>query len=91
MGVANSPDIFQSKISQLMVGLEFVIAYLDDMLIETKGSYTEHLQRLEQVLVKLDKASLRINIEKCTFDSQEFEYLGYLVTTIVIRPLPSKV
>jgi len=43
MGVANSPDIFQSKISQLMVGLDFVRAYLDDVLVATKGSYQEHL------------------------------------------------
>jgi Reverse transcriptase (RNA-dependent DNA polymerase) len=42
MGVANSPDIFQSKISQLMVGLDFVRAYLDDVLVATKGSYQEH-------------------------------------------------
>jgi hypothetical protein len=91
MGVANSPDIFQSKISQLMVGLDFVRAYLDDVLVATKGSYQEHLLNLEQVLVKLDTANLRINIEKCTFATQEFEYLGYLVTTAGIRPLPSKV
>jgi Reverse transcriptase (RNA-dependent DNA polymerase) len=91
IGVANSPDIFQSKISQLMVRLVFVRAYLDDVLIATKGSYTEHLQHLEQVLVKLDKANLRINIDKCTFATQEFEYLGYLVTTTGICPLPSKV
>jgi Reverse transcriptase (RNA-dependent DNA polymerase) len=43
IGVANSPDIFQSKISQLMVALHFVRAYLDDVLVATKGSYQEHL------------------------------------------------
>jgi Reverse transcriptase (RNA-dependent DNA polymerase) len=92
MGVADSPDIFQSKISQLMVGLDFVRAYLDDVLAATKGSYQEHLLNLgEQVLVKLDAANLCIHIEKCTFATQEFEYLGYLVTTAGIRPLPSKV
>jgi CCR4-NOT transcriptional regulation complex NOT5 subunit len=91
MGVSNSPDIFQSKISQLMVGLDFVRAYLDDVLVATKDSFTDHLKHLEQVLERLDKANLRINIEKCAFATQEFEYLGYLVTTTGIRPLPSKV
>jgi len=35
MGVANSPDIFQSKLSQVMVGLDFVT---DDVLVAIKGS-----------------------------------------------------
>jgi hypothetical protein len=67
MGVANSPDIFQGKISQLMVGLDFVRAYLDDVLVATKRSYNEHLLNLEFFLEKLDTANLCINIEKCTF------------------------
>jgi Reverse transcriptase (RNA-dependent DNA polymerase) len=90
MGVANSPDFFQSKISQLMVGLDFLRSYLDAVLVATKGSYKEHLLNLKQVFQKLDTANLCINIEKCTFATQEFEYLGYLVTTAGIRPLPSK-
>jgi Reverse transcriptase (RNA-dependent DNA polymerase) len=91
MGVANSPDIFQSKISQLMVGLDFVGAYLDDVIEATKGSYQEYLLNLEQVFQKLDTANLCINIDKCTFATHKFEYLGYLVTTAGIRPLPFKV
>ena len=30
MGIANSPDIFQSKMMELMAALEFVRAYIDD-------------------------------------------------------------
>src|SRR5687768_3572210 len=33
MGLCNSPDIFQEKMSELMTGLEFAQAYLDDLLI----------------------------------------------------------
>jgi hypothetical protein len=62
VGVASSPDIFQSKISQLMVGLDFVKAYLHDVLVAPKGSYKEHLFNLEQVFEKLDTANLCINI-----------------------------
>jgi hypothetical protein len=42
MGVSNSPDTFQSKISQLMVGLDFVRACLDDVLVAIKDSFTDH-------------------------------------------------
>jgi len=32
MGMAGSPDIFQAKMSELMMALEFVRTYLDDVL-----------------------------------------------------------
>jgi Reverse transcriptase (RNA-dependent DNA polymerase) len=46
MGIKNSPNIFQQKTNDLMEGLEdFIQVYLDDILIITKGSYKDHLQR----------------------------------------------
>jgi hypothetical protein len=41
MGVAGSPDIFQAKMSELMVDLEFVRTYLDDILPITKSSLSD--------------------------------------------------
>jgi hypothetical protein len=38
MGLCNSLDIFQEKISILMADLEYVRAYIDDSLILTRGS-----------------------------------------------------
>jgi hypothetical protein len=38
MGIAGSPDIFQAKMSELMIALEYVRTYLDDLLIITKSS-----------------------------------------------------
>ena len=35
MGIAGSPDIFQAKMSELMVALEFIRTYLDDLLCIT--------------------------------------------------------
>jgi hypothetical protein len=46
MGIAGSPDIFQTKMSELMVALEFVRAYLDDLLCITKASLEDHLDKL---------------------------------------------
>jgi len=36
MGLCNSPDIFQEKMSELMDGLAFVRTYIDDLLCLTK-------------------------------------------------------
>ena len=43
MGVSNSPDIFQHKMTDLFRGFEFIGAYMDDMLILTKGYWTDHV------------------------------------------------
>ena len=47
MGLCNSPDIFQEKMSKLMTVLEFARAYLDNLLLITKGNFDKHLEALE--------------------------------------------
>ncbi len=39
MGIACSPDIFQAKMSELMVTLEFFQAYIDDLLCITRAAW----------------------------------------------------
>ena len=80
MGVAGSPDIFQAKMSELMVALEFVRAYLDDLLCITKASLEDHLDKLRMVLTRLWDAGLRVNVRKSSFCAIEMEYLGYILT-----------
>jgi len=38
MGLCNSPDIFQEKMSELMDGLTFVRTYIDDLLCLNKST-----------------------------------------------------
>jgi hypothetical protein len=48
MGLSVSPDIFQEKMSELMAGLEFAHACLDDLLIiSTEQGFDKHLEKLE--------------------------------------------
>ena len=58
MGLINSPDIFQEKISELFYGFEHVHAYIDDILLTTKKDWSNHLLELERVLQKLPEAGL---------------------------------
>ena len=43
MGVAKSPAIFQKKMNDLFHGFEFIRAYIDDLLILTRGDWTDHI------------------------------------------------
>ena len=91
MGVAGSPDIFQEKMSSLMDTLEYVRAHLDDLLVISKTSFEDHLEKLEEVLKRLQKAGLKVNAAKSTFGVHECEYLGYVLTREGIKPQTKKI
>ena len=59
MGLCNSPDIFQERMSILMKGLEFVCTYIDDLLCITKGDWTDHLDKLEKFSRECKKQDLK--------------------------------
>jgi hypothetical protein len=91
MGVCNSPDIFQERMSDLMAGLDFVRAYIDDILVTTKGDWDDHLEKLDKVLQRLGEAGLQVNCEKSFFGKHETEYLGFWITRNGVRPVTKKV
>ena len=64
MGLCNSPKIFQEKMSELFVSLDTVRVYIDELLHVTKGSWTEHLNTLENMLTRPQKAGLKVNAGK---------------------------
>ncbi len=80
MGIAGSPDVFHEKMLELMESLEFVRAYLDDLLCISKLSLEDHLDKLEVVLWQLCNAGLKVIAAKSTFCALEIEYLGYVLT-----------
>jgi hypothetical protein len=87
-----SPDIFQEKMSELMTGLDFARAYLDDLLIiSTETGFNKHLEKLEQVLNRLSEAGLKINAVKSFFGRTNLEYLGYNFSREGIRPSQKKI
>jgi hypothetical protein len=91
MGFARSADIFQAEMGNLMATLEYVRAYIDNLLVITKGSLIDHLDNLKQVFIRLHDARLKINPSKSIFCAQETEYLGYILTRGGIKPQPKKV
>ena len=91
MGLCNSPDIFQEKMSELMIGLEFARAYLDNLLIISKTDFNEHLGHLVVALNRLSETGLKINASKCLFCKAELKYLGYWITRKGIKLVTKKV
>ena len=74
--------------ASLMEELKFVRVYLDDLLVISKGSYDDNLEKLDEVLGKLMKAGLKVNLRKSFLACTETDYLGYVVTREGINPKP---
>ena len=76
IGLCNSPDIFQEKMSELFNGLEYVRAYIDDFLIISNGNFEDHLNKIKIVLNKTNSAGFKINAEKKFFARDNLECLS---------------
>ena len=61
-------------------GLEFIRPYINDLLMITKGDWSDHLEKMEQTLQKIKDNGLKCNVEKSFFWQTEMEYLGLWVT-----------
>ena len=64
MGLKISADVFQRKMSKLFYDLDFVLVYIDNVLIVTKGTHEDHLQKLKIVLTKMRKKGAQLNAKK---------------------------
>ncbi len=74
-----------------MENLEYVRAYLDDLLCISRSSLEDHVNKLEEVLRRLCDTGLKDNADKSTFCALEIEYLGYILTRDGIKPQSNKV
>jgi hypothetical protein len=52
-----------------------VRVYLDDILVLTETSFSDHIKELEQVFIRIKSAGLQCNAPKCNFAAYETEYL----------------
>ena len=89
-GLAQAPTYFQQLISMVLQDCsEFVMAYLDDIIIFSKNE-VEHLKHIEIIFQKLKAAALQLKEPKCDFFKREIHYLGHLISAHGIQPLPEK-
>ncbi len=73
-----------------MEDLEYVRAYLDNLLCISRSSLEDHLEKLEEIIRCLCDAGLKVT-EKWTFCALEIKNLGYILTRDGIKPQRNKV
>jgi len=74
-----------------MDGLAFVRTHVDDLLCLTKCTFSDHLEKVELVLHRLQKAGLKVNIAKSFFAHSQLEHLGCWIACTGIKPVCDKV
>ena len=91
-GLSNAPATFQAYINQALIGLVDVtcVVYLDDILIFSEDP-SQHEDAVRQVLERLRSYQLYANLEKCEFETDTVEFLGFLVGPKGIQMDPSRV
>jgi len=79
-GLTNAPATFQRAIDIKLSGLKWqpCLVYLDDVIIFSACA-EQHVKDVNVVFTRLREASGTLNLEKCTWFSDEVEYLGNIV------------
>ena len=89
-GLRNAAQTFQRFIDQVLQGLHFCYAYIDDLLIAST-SPAEHKQHLRLVLERLHNHGILLNPTKCLWGVTQLDFLGHHVNAQGIHPLEDKV
>ena len=88
--LAQAPAYFKKLINDILKGGNFIMGYLDNIIIYSR-SEKKHLEHLEEIFSRLKTAGLKLKLEKCWFFfKKHIQYLGHLISTEGIQPLPEK-
>jgi len=83
--VASAPSMFQRIMESLLQGIPGVTVFIDDILISGIDE-EDNLDKLDQVLTRLEEADTRLKRVKCSFLLPLVDYLGYLISGAGIQP-----
>ena len=65
-GLTDMPATFQKTTDKTLEGISSKFVFLNDILVITKESLSEHEHELDKILEKLDKEGLAKNLQKKT-------------------------
>ena len=80
-GLTGAPATFQRFINQVLQEYldDFVSAYIDDIIIYSSESLSDHRRKVAEVLQKLKEAGLQCDIGKSEFEQDSVKYLGFII------------
>lgn len=89
-GLRNAGQTFQRFIDEILRGLEYAYAYLDDILVASRNE-EEHHKHLREVFERLRKHGIVVNLAKCELGKSEVKFLGHAISACGIKPPEEKI
>ena len=88
-GLKVAPAIFQQTMDTMLAGLEFAMAYLDDILIKSKNMQ-DHKKHVRAVFKRIEEFGFKLSPEKCDFFMEKIKYLGQIIDKDGRKPDPQR-
>ena len=90
-GLSNSPATYQRLMEDCLgeLNLNICFIFLDDIIIFSR-TFSDHLDRLQQVFDKLRATGLKLSPKKCNFFQERVKYVGHIVSKKGIETDPDK-
>jgi hypothetical protein len=79
MGLQGLPASFARLMDFVMTGVKGIITYIDDILVHSHD-HEQHLKTMEEVLWRLRKYGLKLNVDKTIIEAKTMQYLGYTLS-----------
>ena len=91
-GLNNAALTFQRTLEMALQGLQWVtcLIYIDDIIVFGKN-FEEHINRVEEVLERIEAAGLKLKPAKCVLLQQEVVFLGHIVSGEGVKPSPTNI
>ena len=84
-GVCPASEQYQHETASALAGTEGVENILDDIVVHGPNTET-HNRRLHQTIERLQECGLRLNAEKCLFNTDKLVFMGMLLSEKGIGP-----
>ena len=91
-GFNNAASTFQSMMEMALQGLQWItwLIYIDDIIVVGQ-SFAEHINRVEEVLERIEAAGLKLKPAKCLLLQLEVVFLGHVISDEGVKPSPTNI
>ena len=88
-GLKVAPSLFQQIMDTMLSGLEYAMAYLENILIKSEN-FEEHKSHVREVFKRIEKYRFKVGLGICEFCINKIEYLGQIIDHEGKRPNPKR-
>ena len=91
-GLSGAPGTFPRMMELALQGLQWIICliYLDDIIV-FGSTFEEHIDRVKQILERVEEAGFKLKPEKCQLLHEQVAFLEHVVNEQGVMPDPGNV